>query len=71
MPIVILIISTLAFWFIFWFFRMGGLERIERARQYRGGRDGYTRRRGTSGGGNTRAARYGRCQRGKLCAARN
>src|SRR5580704_19390915 len=31
MPIVIVIISTLAFWFVFWFFRMGGLERMQEA----------------------------------------
>jgi uncharacterized tellurite resistance protein B-like protein len=31
MPIVIVIISTLAFWFIFWFFRMGGLEQMREA----------------------------------------
>jgi uncharacterized tellurite resistance protein B-like protein len=31
MPIVALVISTLAFWFIFWFFRMGGLEQMREA----------------------------------------
>jgi hypothetical protein len=31
MPIVALVISALAFWFIFWFFRMGGLEQMREA----------------------------------------
>src|ERR1700732_122357 len=31
MPIVALVISALAFWFLFWFFRMGGLEQMREA----------------------------------------
>src|SRR5262245_21508912 len=31
MPIFALIFSTLAFWVIYWFFRMDGLERIQEA----------------------------------------
>jgi len=31
MPIVIAVISTLAFWFVYWLFRMGGLERMQEA----------------------------------------
>jgi uncharacterized tellurite resistance protein B-like protein len=31
MPIIALIISSLAFWFLFWFFRMGGLEQMREA----------------------------------------
>jgi uncharacterized tellurite resistance protein B-like protein len=31
MPIIALVVSTLAFWFIFWFVRMGGLEHMREA----------------------------------------
>jgi hypothetical protein len=32
MPVIALILSTLIFWAICWFFRMGGLEHIQQAR---------------------------------------
>ena len=32
MPVIALILSTLFFWVIYWFFRMGGLEQIQEAR---------------------------------------
>jgi hypothetical protein len=35
MPIVVLVFSTLVFWLIYWFFRLGGLEQIQAARQQR------------------------------------
>jgi hypothetical protein len=35
MPVIALIVSTLFFWVIYWFFRMGGLERIQEARAQR------------------------------------
>jgi len=31
MPVIALVVSTLAFWFIFWFVRMGGLEHMREA----------------------------------------
>jgi uncharacterized tellurite resistance protein B-like protein len=35
MPIIVAIISTLAFWLIYWFVRMGGMEQIQAARTQR------------------------------------
>src|ERR1051325_6852738 len=35
MPVIALILSTLVFWVIYWFFRMGGLEHIQDARTQR------------------------------------
>jgi uncharacterized tellurite resistance protein B-like protein len=35
MPVIALILSTLVFWVIYWFFRMGGLEHIQEARAQR------------------------------------
>ena len=35
MPVIALIISTLFFWVIYWFFRMGGLDHIQEARAQR------------------------------------
>jgi len=35
MPVIALILSTLFFWGIYWFFRMGGLEHIQQARAER------------------------------------
>src|SRR5262249_46065769 len=35
MPVIALILSTLIFWVIYWFFRMGGLDRIQEARAQR------------------------------------
>jgi hypothetical protein len=35
MPVIALILSTLFFWAIYWFFRMGGLEHIQEARTQR------------------------------------
>src|SRR6516164_7264666 len=35
MPIVVLVFSTLVFWLIYWFFRLGGLEQLQAARAQR------------------------------------
>src|ERR1051325_1982450 len=35
MPVIALILSTLVFWVIYWFFRMGGLDHIQEARAQR------------------------------------
>jgi uncharacterized tellurite resistance protein B-like protein len=32
MPVVVLVFSTLLFWLVYWFFRLGGLEQLQAAR---------------------------------------